>query len=251
MREALACLDNFTESITSNLDSADWSTRREILRTLIDRVLIEPDQIRIVYRINFPLFAKKLAMPATEKFCTFVGGATTPPCCYPPFSVGWTYHRPALRLLERCRRSSEEADCPSPIFRQAAPRMALCEISSKNFRISTSNTCAPLGTTAHQLVTKRGQRVVCRSARTEPVRAVQEVLFVDRFQQHDDRTLEEFILQRGILLGASPWWSRPSEYALVAQVELGRCRISRGRASSGGCPPGSVRIPPRITLVHT
>ena len=59
MREALACLDSFTESVTSNLDSADWSVRREILRTLIERVLIERDQIRIVYRINFPLFAKK------------------------------------------------------------------------------------------------------------------------------------------------------------------------------------------------
>ena len=59
LREALACLDSFTESIASNLESADWSTRREILRTLIDRVLIEPDQIRIIYRINFPLFAKK------------------------------------------------------------------------------------------------------------------------------------------------------------------------------------------------
>ena len=59
MREALACLDSFTESVSTNLDSADWSLRREILRTLIDRILIEHNQIRVVYRINFPLFARK------------------------------------------------------------------------------------------------------------------------------------------------------------------------------------------------
>ena len=59
LREALACLDSFADTIHANLDHADWSTRREILRTLIDRVIVELDQVRIVYRINFPLFARK------------------------------------------------------------------------------------------------------------------------------------------------------------------------------------------------
>ena len=71
LREAVACLDSFTESIASNLESADWSTRREILRTLIDRVMIEPDQIRIVYRINFPLFAKKASEAGEDKVLHF------------------------------------------------------------------------------------------------------------------------------------------------------------------------------------
>lgn len=59
LREALECLDDFTSSIDTNLESADWSLRREILRTLIDRIEVELEQVRIVYRINFPLFAKK------------------------------------------------------------------------------------------------------------------------------------------------------------------------------------------------
>ncbi len=66
LRKALACLDDFTSSIGSNLDAADWTTRREILRTLIDRVVIEADQIRIVYRINFPLFARKASKNGKE-----------------------------------------------------------------------------------------------------------------------------------------------------------------------------------------
>ncbi len=67
LREALACLDDFTASIGENLDSADWLMRREILRTLIDRVVIDSDQIRIVYRINFPLFARNASKDGKKK----------------------------------------------------------------------------------------------------------------------------------------------------------------------------------------
>jgi site-specific DNA recombinase len=71
LREALACLDSFADTIHTNLDEADWTTRREILRTLIDRIVIEADQIRIVYRINFPLFAKKASNAGTERVLHF------------------------------------------------------------------------------------------------------------------------------------------------------------------------------------
>ena len=69
LREALACVDSFSETVSVNLDQADWTTRREILRTLIDRVVIEPTQIRIVYRVNFHLFAKKASKEKVLHFC--------------------------------------------------------------------------------------------------------------------------------------------------------------------------------------
>jgi site-specific DNA recombinase len=69
LREALACLDSFSETMTNNLDQADWYTRREILRTLIERVVIEPHQLRIIYRINFPLFARKASKEKVLHFC--------------------------------------------------------------------------------------------------------------------------------------------------------------------------------------
>ena len=71
LREALACLDDFTSSIDTNLESADWTLRREILRTLIDRIEIEESQLRIVYRINFPLFAKKASKDGKERSLHF------------------------------------------------------------------------------------------------------------------------------------------------------------------------------------
>ena len=80
LREALDCLDSFTESIESNLETADWTTRREVLRTLIDRVLIEKEQISIVSRINFTLFAKKASQEGKEKVLHFCwrSAITTP-----------------------------------------------------------------------------------------------------------------------------------------------------------------------------
>jgi hypothetical protein len=54
----------------------------------------------------------------------------------------------------------------------------------------------PAAPTVHQLVSEGRQRLVRRSSGPETVRAVQKVLFVDRFQQHNDRPLEYFVLQR-------------------------------------------------------
>jgi len=71
LREALSCLDSFCASIGTNLEAADWTLRREILRTLIAKVVVEPEQIRIVYRINFPLFAKKASKNGKEKVLHF------------------------------------------------------------------------------------------------------------------------------------------------------------------------------------
>ena len=69
LREALACLDRFTDKIHTSLEEADWTMRRDILRTLIECVRIEPHQVRIVYRINFPLFAKNASNEKVLHFC--------------------------------------------------------------------------------------------------------------------------------------------------------------------------------------
>src|SRR5262249_42863512 len=55
----------------------------------------------------------------------------------------------------------------------------------------------PATSAVHHLVAEGIQRLVRRSARPKAVGAVQEVLLVDWLQQHDDRTLKDFVLQRG------------------------------------------------------
>ena len=59
LQESLQCLEAFAKQIEGNLDNADWNTRREIIRTAIDHIEVEPAQIRITYRINFPLFLNR------------------------------------------------------------------------------------------------------------------------------------------------------------------------------------------------
>ncbi len=56
LRETLANLEQFAAEIRRGLEQADWNTRREILRTLIQRIQIEPHQVRITYRIRLPPF---------------------------------------------------------------------------------------------------------------------------------------------------------------------------------------------------
>jgi site-specific DNA recombinase len=102
LREALACVDSFSEVVSANLDQADWATRREILRTLIDRIMLEPTQVRIVYRINFPLFAKSASKDRILHFCwrsdfAVVGEYRAQP-------VGLATPRGRLSLCAICRR---------------------------------------------------------------------------------------------------------------------------------------------------
>jgi site-specific DNA recombinase len=79
LREALASLDDFSKTVSENIEDADWSTKREILRSLIARVVIEPTQVRIVYRINFPFFAKKASNAGKKKVLHF--------CCWSDVNV--------------------------------------------------------------------------------------------------------------------------------------------------------------------
>lgn len=96
LREALDCVDSFSEVVSANLDQADWATRREILRTLIDRIILEPTQVRIVYRITFPLFAKSASKDRVLHFC-------------------W-------RSDDRSLRRSDSSFRPFPVFADPGPK---------------------------------------------------------------------------------------------------------------------------------
>src|SRR5215471_20336708 len=49
----------------------------------------------------------------------------------------------------------------------------------------------------HSLLPQSAQRVVRRSPLPETVRTVPKVLLVNRLQRHDDRSLKDFVFQRG------------------------------------------------------
>jgi site-specific DNA recombinase len=45
-------LESFAEMIEGRLETADWATKRDIIRTLVRRIEIDDDQVRVVFRID-------------------------------------------------------------------------------------------------------------------------------------------------------------------------------------------------------
>jgi site-specific DNA recombinase len=56
LRLVIGKLKEFAEQFDHGLEQADWSTRREIIRTLVKQVEVSNDQIRIVYRVSIVPF---------------------------------------------------------------------------------------------------------------------------------------------------------------------------------------------------
>jgi site-specific DNA recombinase len=56
LRLVIDNLETFSREVTASLDEADWSKRREIIRTLVKRVEVENEQVRIVYRVDLRPF---------------------------------------------------------------------------------------------------------------------------------------------------------------------------------------------------
>src|SRR3954447_14034139 len=93
----------------------------------------------------------------------------------------------------------------------------------------------------HQPMPEGVQRLVRRAARPEAIRADQEVLLVDRLQDHRHRTLEDLVLERGDADGPGLRAGSLREYAPVARAAPCSGRTWLGPATIGGCPPGPLR----------
>ncbi|MFI5380008.1 MAG: recombinase family protein [Tepidisphaerales bacterium] len=57
MRLVIGHLDSFAEKVKHNLHEADWAGRREIIRTLVKRVEVDREEVKICYRVDVGPFA--------------------------------------------------------------------------------------------------------------------------------------------------------------------------------------------------
>jgi site-specific DNA recombinase len=48
----LTRLETFAERVKDGLESADWFTRRDIIRALVKRVEIDQEQVRVIFRVG-------------------------------------------------------------------------------------------------------------------------------------------------------------------------------------------------------
>ena len=56
LRLVIGKLKEFAEQLEQGLEAADWTTRREIIRTLVKQIEVTKDEIRIVYRVSIVPF---------------------------------------------------------------------------------------------------------------------------------------------------------------------------------------------------
>lgn len=52
LRLVVGRLQDFASQIRDGLAQADWATQREIIRALVKRIEVQPEEVRIVYRVN-------------------------------------------------------------------------------------------------------------------------------------------------------------------------------------------------------
>ncbi|MGH8603399.1 MAG: hypothetical protein ACREXR_11700 [Gammaproteobacteria bacterium] len=51
-------LEEFSAQVREGLEQLDWAGRRELIRTLVNRVEIEQEHINLVFRINESIFSE-------------------------------------------------------------------------------------------------------------------------------------------------------------------------------------------------
>jgi site-specific DNA recombinase len=56
MRLVIDTLATFSEQVKAGLADADWHTRRELIRALVKRIEVAPQEVRVVYKVNINPF---------------------------------------------------------------------------------------------------------------------------------------------------------------------------------------------------
>jgi site-specific DNA recombinase len=59
LRLVIDNLETFSRQVAAGLDQADWATRQQVIRTLVKRVEIEQEQVKVVYRVDLCPFDRR------------------------------------------------------------------------------------------------------------------------------------------------------------------------------------------------
>jgi site-specific DNA recombinase len=56
MRLVIGQLEAFSQQVSAGLENADWAMRRDLIRTLVKRIEVGSDEVRVVYRVGVAPF---------------------------------------------------------------------------------------------------------------------------------------------------------------------------------------------------
>ena len=69
LRAIIEHLSEFTEQLSEGLDSLDWTSKREVIRSLVKRVEIGESDVRVIYKVGPPPFVPGPASGASSQDC--------------------------------------------------------------------------------------------------------------------------------------------------------------------------------------
>jgi site-specific DNA recombinase len=195
-RELRLVIDNlemFAKQVAAGLDQADWTTRRDVIRTLVKRVEIDKEQVKVVYRVDLSPFDRS----PERGFLHY--------CWRGEHAALW---RPLL------------ASAVSGRIPRAIARFNNHRLEPHPNQLQHRSIHDPLPHGCHQLLVGDGvevrlqirivyfpaalleiefdllQRIVRRSSRPESIRTVKEVRLEDRFHDQQHRRLHHAVFHR-------------------------------------------------------
>jgi hypothetical protein len=187
LRLVIGQLQEFAELVRSGLGKADWSTKREIIRALVKRVEVDKEEVRVVYRVSPPPFVES------------PNGGILPDCGRGDHPA---LRRPGRGVLQTplfqnpCSQPFADQTEQHPVTHPESEKVPQLGLIQSVEELTDVHFHQPTATAPRPLPVQHLQRLVRRSPRAEAVRAVQEVVLVDGFQHHDDRPLQDLVLER-------------------------------------------------------
>ena len=173
LRLVIGHLQEFASRIQSGLHDADWSTKRDIIRALVKRVEVDEAQVRVIYRID-PLPFDHGPQRGRLQDCLRRDHAALGRSGLGVGHVPLFHHTRIEPLADQSPQHSITHSLP-----KKRPQMGLVqgveEFSDIHFH-------DPPASLVHRLFPERFEGLVCRAAGPKSVRAVMEILLVDRLQ---------------------------------------------------------------------
>jgi site-specific DNA recombinase len=180
-------MQEFAQRVSEGLEEASWATRREIIRALVKRVEIDAEEVRVVYKVPPHPFVDG---PERGRLQDRLGGED--PALRRPCLRGGPYPVLEDAGLEPLADQTEQYPVTYPSLKELTQVGLLQRVEE----LADVHLHQPAATQVHRLLPPGLQRLVRRPPGTEAVRAVHKVLLGDRLQHHDDRPLQDLVLQR-------------------------------------------------------
>jgi site-specific DNA recombinase len=195
LRLVVTYLEDFAQRVTAGLEQADWTGRRELIRTLVKRVEIGAEAVNVVFRVE----PGSLSTSPQSESLPHCGRRGHRPLRHPQRSLQPLAFltdprlQPFLDQTEEARIGHAMLNEPyEPLLRQIVEKAPYVTIQHK------------VHTPSRQGHRERIQRLMRATSRPKPVGETQEVLLVDLVEEGHHGLLNDLVLQGRNAQGALP-----------------------------------------------